>query len=63
MLDVQLPWPLAGWVMRLTPRWGELGLPWQVTCHVLACVVPLTLILLLYRYELRFLSWLSGARW
>ncbi len=49
------------WNMHLAPRWEELGLPLQVTCHVLACVVPLAVILFLYRHEQRFMSWLAAG--
>ena len=61
MLSYPLPWPFPGWTLLLIPRWGSFGLPGQIALHAAACLVPLTLVLWLYRYELKMVSWLGSA--
>src|SRR5262249_51915671 len=40
-------------VLLLTPRWSELQSPWQIVLPALLFLVPVGLMLWLYRYELR----------
>src|SRR5262245_24018620 len=48
--------------LLLTPRWGDLFLPVQVLLFAAVCLVPLFLIVLLYRYELQLVSrWTAGG--
>jgi hypothetical protein len=42
--------------LLLSPRWGELSPFWQVTLLVLLVAVPVALVVLLYRYELRIIK-------
>jgi hypothetical protein len=51
---IELPFTDA--VLRLSPRWSELGDEWQTAALALCGVVPLLLVLWLYRYELRLIS-------
>jgi hypothetical protein len=60
MFSLSLPWPFRGWSLLLTPRWGEFGLPGQITLLAAACLVPLALIVWLYRYELKLASCFSS---
>lgn len=45
----------------LAPRWADLGAPWQVGLLSLLLLVPLMLILVLGRYELRLISRLAAC--
>jgi hypothetical protein len=42
--------------LLLSPRWGELSAFWQVALLVLLVAVPVALVVLLYRYELRLIK-------
>ena len=46
----------------LAPRWADLGSAWQIGLLALMLVVPLLMILCLYRYELRLVSRLRQVR-
>jgi hypothetical protein len=48
--------PFTDAILRLTPRWGELGPAAQAIGLTLAVLVPLGLVLWLYRYELRLVK-------
>jgi hypothetical protein len=53
-LYVNLPFTDA--LLKLTPRWGEQELIAQLACLAGAVLVPLALVLWLYRYELRLVK-------
>jgi len=42
--------------LLLSPRWGELSTFWQVALLVLIIAVPIGLVILLYRYEMRLIK-------
>jgi hypothetical protein len=48
--------PLTDSALQLAPRWGELGAPAQQIALALCGLVPLALVLWLYRHELRLVS-------
>ncbi|HYT93728.1 MAG TPA: hypothetical protein VEL76_33725 [Gemmataceae bacterium] len=53
--------PFTDWSLRLAPRWGESSSPWQITGLALLAIVPLMLILWLYRYEMRLVRRRTAA--
>src|SRR5262245_60369705 len=53
--------PFTDWTLLLTPRWGELESPWQIAGLALLALVPLGLILWLYRYEMRLVRRRTAA--
>jgi hypothetical protein len=58
---VRIPLPLHDAALLLIPRWAELGLPLQIALLLLACLVPVGLVLYLYRYELRLVARTTAA--
>jgi hypothetical protein len=48
----RIPLPSPDTALLLTPRWGNLPLPFQVALLVLLLLIPIGLIVWLYRYEL-----------
>ena len=48
----RIPLPYKESALLLIPRWSELGLPLQITVLALLALVPVLLVLCLYRYEL-----------
>jgi hypothetical protein len=58
--SIEIPLPFTDAVLRLIPRWSEWSLLSQVTSLALFGLVPLAVVILLYRYELRLVS-RSGA--
>jgi hypothetical protein len=53
---VRIPLPFHDAALLLIPRWGDLAPPAQLALHLLIVLVPLALVLSLYRYELRLVS-------
>jgi len=49
----RLPLPLPDAVLELSPRWGQFAEPWQAILFFALSLLPLLLIVGLYRYELR----------
>src|SRR5262245_29280899 len=47
--------PFTDSTLQLFPRWAEWSLPWQLLLLV-ACVLPVVMVLGLYRYELRLVD-------
>ncbi|MCI0457074.1 MAG: hypothetical protein L0Z62_08850 [Gemmataceae bacterium] len=45
--------PLTDWSLQLSPRWGDPGTPAQIALLTLLGLVPVALVLWLYRYEMR----------
>src|SRR5438093_8385843 len=52
----RIPLPGDNNVLLLTPRWGDLQAPWQVALPALLFVLPVGLVLWLYRSELRLVG-------
>ncbi len=52
----RIPLPGTDASLLLAPRWGELSPLWQATLLALLVLVPLALVVLLYRYELRLIK-------
>jgi hypothetical protein len=57
----RIPLPSRDAALLLIPRWGELASPLQVTLLLLVCLVPLALVVWLYRYELRLVARSTAA--
>jgi hypothetical protein len=57
----RIPLPFHDAALLLIPRWGELPPPAQIALHLLIALVPLALVLSLYRYELRLVSRVTAA--
>jgi hypothetical protein len=57
----RIPLPFHDAALLLIPRWGELAPPAQIGLHLLIVLVPLALVLFLYRYELRLVSRVTAA--
>jgi hypothetical protein len=57
----KLPLDGDGAFLILTPRWSDFGAAWQVGLLALTILLPLLLILCLYRYELRLVSPLAAC--
>jgi hypothetical protein len=45
--------PFTDWTVLLSPRWGDLDSAGQIALLVLLALIPVALVLWLYRYELR----------
>jgi hypothetical protein len=45
--------PFTDWTVELSPRWGNLDSAWQIALLALLALIPVALVLWLYRYELR----------
>jgi hypothetical protein len=58
----RIPLPFNDSNLLLLPRWGELGTPLQVTLLALLALVPVLLVLWLYRFELHLVR-RSTAVW
>jgi hypothetical protein len=58
---LRIPLPFDDTALLLIPRWSELGIPLQVTVLALVGLLPILLVLWLYRYEL-YLVRRSAAR-
>jgi len=52
----RIPFPGTDASLLLSPRWGELSTFWQWTLLGLIVAVPLLLVVILYRYELRLIK-------
>jgi hypothetical protein len=52
----EIPLPFTDAVLRLVPRWSEWGAVFQVKSLALFGLLPLALVVWLYRYELRLVS-------
>src|ERR671930_464527 len=50
---LRIPLRFRDSALLLVPRWGDLDTPWQVAALALLGLVPVVLVLWLYRYELR----------
>jgi hypothetical protein len=57
----RIPLPSHDAALLLIPRWGELAGPLQVALLLLIALVPVGLVLWLYRYELRLVARSSAA--
>ena len=57
----RIPLPSHDAALLLIPRWGELAGPLQVALLLLVCLVPVGLVLWLYRYELRLVARSTAA--
>src|SRR5262245_25978730 len=53
--------PFTDWTLLVSPRWGDLDPPAQVAALALLGLVPLALVLWLYRYELRLVRRSAAA--
>src|SRR4051812_37026537 len=47
--------PFTDWSLLLSPRWGDMGSAAQVTLLALLGLVPVALVVWLYRYEMRLI--------
>src|SRR5580658_6177248 len=54
MISISIPF--TGMVLEFTPRWGSPPVPLSLLLWVLLAVIPLGLVLWLYRYELVLVS-------
>jgi hypothetical protein len=52
----RIPLPARDSALLLIPRWGDLPGPLQLALLVLLCLVPVALVVWLYRYELRLVA-------
>src|SRR5271165_3297893 len=52
---LRIPLPFDDTALLLIPRWSELGLPLQIMVLALLGLVPVLLVLSLYRYELHLI--------